>query len=1082
MFKRIVLIPAIVATLCFFVSSSLMAQSREDAILIHQEAYALQQKARSNEDLKKAAEKYEEALRIYAKVGDLKSASQAYNSVGLIYASWGQYAKAVEFYQKSLEISRKIGDVKGEGQTLGNLGIVYSDWGQYAKAVEFYQKSLEISRKIGDVKPEANALNNLGNVYSDWGQYAKAVEFYEKSLEIKRKIGDVQGEGRTLNNLGTVYRDWGQYAKAVEFYEKSLAIFRKIGDVQGEGRTLNNLGIVYKDWGQYPNSLEFYEKSLEIKRKIGDVQGEGATLNNLGIVYSNWGQYSKAVEFYEKSLEISRKVGDVKTEGQTLTCLGNVYWHWGQYAKSVEFYQKSLEISRKVGDVKTEGQTLGNLGIVYSDWGQYPKAVEFYEKDLAICRKIGDVKGEGQTLGDLGKVYQHWGEYDKALTNFQQGLEIYLKIGVPAGSFKDKIGNLYLDRGEIVKAEPFIKEAGYNSSLGRLSLLRSDYGRAKEYYEKIRQSAEKNQNSANLFISYTGLGMIHENIGDDPAAVDYFRKAIDRTEDLRAGLSAAEKAEFYNVRVGGFYRTAPYEGLARVLIKLNKPVDALKESEYTRARMFSEALSKRAEGSAPQIPKDVLEKDSQLNEGLAAVSKNLQKAYEKENKELIAVLEPQVKKAKESLAAHIDMLRKQYPLFAATKYPQPMGLDQTALKDNEWVLAYHVTDPGIIIYLTRGKELVRALFKPKPRKELDDLVLQFRKPLEIAPGKDNFDEKLRSFDFVAGKKLSDLLLSDVLDSLPEHVPVVVVPDDSLGILPFEMLVLNDKGTIKTDKDLPYVSGADFFGDRNGISYSQSVAALTLARIHAKSKGTQTGLLAIADPVFHEKDDRTAKAPKMEAPTGVMASLYKRLGLMAAEEDGVMGGLKFPRLNLTGGLAKALAEMHKKGSKVYTGFNASKANFLKKISPALNQYGEVVFATHGYFGKDLPGIMEPVLVLTLVPPGTDGFLRMTEVMSLNMNADIVALTACQTGLGKRTAGEGTMGMGRAFQYAGARSVLMTLWSVSEVTSVRLVKSFFQHMKEGKSKSEALALARDEIRKRGFDHPFFWAPFILVGEAN
>ena len=136
-------------------------------------------------------------------------------------------------------------------------------------------------------------------------------------------------------------------------------------------------------------------------------------------------------------------------------------------------------------------------------------------------------------------------------------------------------------------------------------------------------------------------------MGDNPSAADYFRKAIDRTEDLRAGLNPAEKAEFYNVRVGGFYRTAPYEGLARVLVKLNKPLDALKESEYTRARMFAERISKRAEGSAPHIPQDVLEKDSQLNDSLAGLSKNLQKAYEKQNKEVIAALEPQVKTAKE---------------------------------------------------------------------------------------------------------------------------------------------------------------------------------------------------------------------------------------------------------------------------------------------------------------------------------------------------------------------------------------------------------------------------------------------------
>jgi hypothetical protein len=312
---------------------------------------------------------------------------------------------------------------------------------------------------------------------------------------------------------------------------------------------------------------------------------------------------------------------------------------------------------------------------------------------------------------------------------------------------------------------------------------------------------------------------------------------------------------------------------------------------------------------------------------------------------------------------------------------------------------------------------------------------------------------------------------------------MIVPDDCLGTLPFEALVLNTGGTVKAEKDrLPTVSGTKFFGDRNLISYCQSVTALTLSRIHAKAKGTQAGLLAIADPVFQEKDERTVKAPKKEAPSGPFASLCKSLGLMAAEKDGLMGGVKFSRLALTGELGKTLVKMDEKDSHVYTGFEASKGFFFEKIAPQLNRYDKVVFATHGYFGKDLPGIMEPVLVLTLVPPGTDGFLRMTEVMGLDMNAEIVALTACQTGLGKRTAGEGTMGMGRAFQYAGAKSVLMSLWSVSEVASVKLVKSFFEHIKAGKSKPEALELARSELRKGVFDHPFFWAGFILVGETD
>jgi CHAT domain-containing protein len=435
---------------------------------------------------------------------------------------------------------------------------------------------------------------------------------------------------------------------------------------------------------------------------------------------------------------------------------------------------------------------------------------------------------------------------------------------------------------------------------------------------------------------------------------------------------------------------------------------------------------------------------------------------------------------KAKLATHVDMLRKQYPLYSATKYPQPMDLSQTALKDDEWLLAYDVTDSGLLIYLTTGKTLVKGLFKPVAKKDMDELVRKVRTPLEVVPGKDKVSDKLKTFDLVAAKRLSDLLLAEILPDLPKGVPVIIVPDDCLGIVPFEMLVLNSGGEIKTDRPIPYTSGVEFFGDRNQLSYYQSITALTLARTLGKQKQSQDRLLVIADPVFAMRDARVQERSSGTRLTGVEARVYE--DLMATVEDGKVGGLRFNRLPLTGDLAESLSTSFKGTCTLYTGLKASKATFMKEISPNLGDYSKVVFATHGYFGKGLPGINEPVLVFTLVPPGTDGYLRMSEVMGLKMNADMVALTACQTGLGKELSGEGVMGMGRAFQFAGAKSVLMSLWSVSEKSSTAMVESFFRNLKEGKSKLESLKMARDEIRKAGYDHPFYWAAFILVGEVQ
>jgi tetratricopeptide (TPR) repeat protein len=208
----------------FLIHGDAFAQTKEEGIKLYNEANGIRENARSKEDLIKATEKYEAALKIF---------EQAKFDYGIAAATC-------------------------------NLGIVYQDLGEYPKAVGYYERSLAKSRRIDNVSIEGKCLHNLGGVYLASGRYDKAVEYYEKSLAIKRKLGDVKGEGATLNDLANVYLNWGQYAKAVEFYDRSLAIQRKLGDVKGEGRTLNNLGLVHMELGRYSKAADYYEKSLEL--------------------------------------------------------------------------------------------------------------------------------------------------------------------------------------------------------------------------------------------------------------------------------------------------------------------------------------------------------------------------------------------------------------------------------------------------------------------------------------------------------------------------------------------------------------------------------------------------------------------------------------------------------------------------------------------------------------------------------------------------------------------------------------------------------------------------------------------------
>lgn len=186
---------------------------------------------------------------------------------------------------------------------------------------------------------------------------------------------------------------------------------------------------------------------------------------------------------------------------------------------------------------------------------------------------------------------------------------------------------------------------------------------------------------------------------------------------------------------------------------------------------------------------------------------------------------------------------------------------------------------------------------------------------------------------------------------------------------------------------------------------------------------------------------------------------------------------FARLEKTHEIGTAFKSLYGGNATVLEGLEARED---RVTALPFTNYKYVVFGTHGILDGDLPYIREPALVLSQIgnPKGTDGFLTMSEVMGLKIPAEVVALTACKTGVGRKLSGEGLLGMGRAFQHAGAANVLMSLWSVEETATVILTNSFFKHLNSGEPAREALKLARADIRSQGYEHPFYWSAFVLM----
>jgi len=920
---------------------------------------------------------------------------------------------------------------------------------KHAEGVEVATKALAIAEKtFGPDHPDtALSLKALAFFYERQGKYTEAEPLYRRSLQIKEKaLGeDHRRVANALNSLAVLLKRQTRFSEAEPLDRRCLAIREMaLGTEHPDvAQSLNDLAVDCQYQGKYSEAEPLFRRSLAILEKaLGkDNPRVAASLNNLAQLYTSQGKYADAEALSKRSLAIRE------------TALG---MHHPAVAGS-----------------------LNNLAWLYKSQGKYTEAEALYKRSVAILENAHgkDHVSVAGTVNDLGHLYQERGDYAQALSQYEKSLAIFKAAGLRESieATQNLMADLHLDAGDIPGADAIIREVGYPALKAKSCLLRKRFDLAKEYYELMRRQNEETRNADGRFVAYTGLGMAYEGLGNDLRAAEYYRKAVDLTEDLRSSLKRGDRERFFDARIWGFTRTTPYEGLVRVLLRMNKPLEAFKSSEYCKARVFAERISARTETARFDISADVLREDQGIQDRLTALKQAGEAAYKQKDQARIEALEPQIAQLEEQFKEHVKMLRTKYPLFAAVKYPLPMDLAQTALKPDEWALEYDVTDAGVAVFLTKGTDLKKALFKAIDRKELDSLVRSFRSPVVAGPEGMTY-ARLVDFDFAAGKRLADVLLGDALSDLPPGTPVIVVPDDCLGVLPFEMLVLNTSGEVKTDKAVPYVVGAEFFADRNPISYYQSITALTLARTLGKRQKPGEKLLAMVDPVFGSEDPRLVKIEK-EKRERLVATLPKDLLRSMAMDN----GLEWVRLDSTARLGRTLKDADPAHTDLYEGIDAKKSILLEKD---LTPYRSMVFATHGHYGRALAGIQEPVLVLTLVdqPEGQDGFLRLSEVMGLRMNCDVAALAACQSGLGKQISGEGTMGMGRAFQYAGARSVLMSLWSVEDESSVMLMERFFKHLRQGKNKLDALKLARNEVRTAGFDHPFFWAPFILVGEVD
>jgi CHAT domain-containing protein/Tfp pilus assembly protein PilF len=777
---------------------------------------------------------------------------------------------------------------------------------------------------------------------------------------------------------------------------------------------------VYDSLGEKQKALEYYDRALPLLQAVGDRRVEAATLNNMGYVYDSLGEKQKALEYYDRALPLLQAVGDRGGESATLNNIGGVYYLLGEKQKALEYYDRALPLFQAVEDRDGEATTLNNIGLVYSSLGEKQKALEYYDRALPLFQAVEDRDGEATTLNNIGLVYSSLGEKQKALE--------------------------YYDR-----ALPLVQAVGYRG------------GEAATLYN---------------------LASLQRSQGNLKQALTLMDSAITIVENLRTEIGSQELRTSYFATVQGYYQFC-----IDLLMQLHQQNPsqgydalALQTSERARARSLVEQLTEAG-----------LNLKADLDPALAAEEQRLTQALNAADQKRINLLASSASNpALEAVKAEIDdildqlqrleaRIRSANPAYANLKYPDPLTLDgiQTQiLDDNTLLLQYALGKDRSYLFLVSKTDL--KTYELPPKAEIEAAVEEYRELLLSPEFK----------DLSQGQRLSEMLLGQIAGELNGQ-RLVVVGDGKLQLLPFAALPW-DSGAGSGASLAPLLKNHE-------IITLPSVTSLAVQREQWQKREQAPQTLAmIADPVFQANDPRLGANATTTRPGELSQQIPGLVGnndnnnndnndsgdkRASTEEDSewLQRCRNFERLPHTATEAEQILALVPDAQEFSAlGFDA---NYATATNPNLSQYRIVHLATHGCIQDD-PRLSN--LALSLFTAGGQeaeiSSLKLQDIYNLELNADLVVLSACQTGTGKEVQGEGIVGLTRGFMYAGARRVAVSLWSVNDRATSILMSDYYRQMLEQKVEPAA-ALRQAQLamwQSESYSAPYYWAAFTLQGD--
>ncbi len=956
------------------------------------------------------------------------SAEQVLAKARQLYTEQGPKQALPEF-EKALALFRASGDQHGEAVTLGNIGNCYKRLGDYSRALQFHAQALKLKRELGDRLEEGKTLSHLGLVYWEMADYAKAIDQLTKAIAIAQELKNAQLEAAALNNLSLVYDEQGDYRKSLEQYQRALDLHRANGSEPEESYTLGNIGGVYLLLGHFREALHYYQQSLAISERLKLKQGASLDLGNIGVCYVSLGQSPDAIASFDRALTLATEAGLHKEQADWHKGKATAMVRTGLYGAALEEYSAALHAYESAGLKRELSEGLGDRGSLRVLLGDLPSAEADFNEAIKVSQSIGHPRGVTLNLMWLAEIESRRTRYEKAGALYQQAIDRSrqsIDLSSVATGLTQLTVNLICQKrlaDAVATGREAVDAARLTGSSSTEAAALISLG------DGLRVSGQ----FAEALQQYTSAERLVSTLGDPDLdwRLEYSKaqtlEAIQKNEEAivayRRAIATIEsvRGQLREQRFRAGYIEDKYQvyiSFVQLLLRLGKLDDAFQTVERLRARSYLEMLNR----GQPPIRND---KQRQTEIALRERIRLLQQRTEEEQGKAVAERRTE---ALEVFSAELVTAEREYEQFldeSAKTEPGYAAVRSLSVPSASQVQSKLSSDTALVEYLVGESSL--AIFVIKR----DEIQCK-----SVAVRAEDFAVRVELLrDLIArpesnewrqpAEALRHLLIDPVEQEgwLRNINQLVLVPHGVLNSVPFAALPRASNGTI------------GYLIERYRLTYLPAAAALTY-------------------------------------PSRRISSGHDHLMALAPERS---------RLRFATQEAQTVAGYYPPSPLLLIGSQATESAFKQRAK----DYNVIHFATHGYFNH-----LNPLFSGVELEAGRseDGRLEVHEILGMQLDADLVTLSACDTAaasgyFSEVPPGDDLVGLTRAFLFAGSSAVLATLWEVQDRSTLEFMRAFYSEFPKS---DEARALARAQrLMLRGqsaYRHPYYWAPFVLVGQPN